>query len=151
MKKSSMRKWLSFSGCIVLIAAMALCMSGCNDFEGESATDPTAPTVFSDGDVMGQGARTFTLIVEELDGSKISVSVNTDRQIVGQALEDLGIIKGENGIYGMFIKAVNGKTYEYEKDGAYWAFYIDGDYALTGVDQTEIQEGVVYMLKAERA
>lgn len=148
MKSNSMKKWLSLAGCIVLIAAMALCISGCSDFAEEA---PTEPTVFSDGDVMGQGARTFTLIVEELDGSKISVSVNTDRQIVGQALEDLGIIKGENGIYGMFIKAVNGKTYEYEKDGAYWAFYIDGDYALTGVDQTEIQEGVVYMLKAERA
>ena len=31
----------------------------------------------------------------------------------------------------------------------YWAFYIDGEYASTGVDQTEITAGASYALKAE--
>ena len=37
----------------------------------------------------------------------------------------------------------------YDKDGKYWAFYIDGEYAPTGVDKTEIKNGCSYMFKAE--
>lgn len=36
-------------------------------------------------------------------------------------------------------------------DGAYWAFYINGEYASTGVDATNIEAGAAYALKAEQA
>ena len=39
---------------------------------------------------------------------------------------------------------------DYEKDGAYWAFYVDGAYAVEGVDMTEIVESSVYQLRAEK-
>ena len=148
MKMNSMKKLLSFIGCIVLTAAMALCMIGCNDTNQDRVTEPT---VFSDGQSLGQGAQTFTLVVEELDGSKITAQISTDKATVGEALLELGIIKGENGEYGMFIKAVNGSPYDYNKDGAYWCLYIDGQYALSGVDQTQIIPGTTYTLKAEKA
>ena len=70
--------------------------------------------------------------------------------IVGEALQELGVLKGEEGPYGLYIKAVNGKTLDYEKDGAYWAFYVDGAYAVTGVDETDIVETSVYQLRAEK-
>ena len=69
---------------------------------------------------------------------------------MGEALQELGVLKGEEGPYGLYIKAVNGKTLDYEKDGAYWAFYVDGAYATAGVDETDIVETSVYQLRAEK-
>ena len=48
------------------------------------------------------------------------------------------------------MKTVNGITADYETDGTYWAFYIDGEYAMTGVDATEINEEAVYTFVVEK-
>ena len=71
--------------------------------------------------------------------------------MVGFALIEHKLIEGEQGQYGMYIKSVLGQTLDYETDGMYWAFYVNGEYALTGVDQTPIQPDTAYLLKAEAA
>lgn len=48
-------------------------------------------------------------------------------------------------------KNVNGMTADYDKDGVYWAFYIDGEYAMTGVDATNITDGAQYAFRMEKA
>ena len=48
-------------------------------------------------------------------------------------------------------KTVNGMTADYAKDGVYWAFYIDGEYAMTGVDATNITDGAQYAFRMEKA
>ncbi|MBQ2923597.1 MAG: DUF4430 domain-containing protein, partial [Tyzzerella sp.] len=53
--------------------------------------------------------------------------------------------------YGLYVKTVNGTTLDYDKDGMYWSFYINGDYAMTGVDVTEIKAGEKYSFKAEKS
>ena len=45
---------------------------------------------------------------------------------------------------------VNGITADYNVDGTYWAFYIDGEYAMTGVDVTDITAGSAYAMKVEK-
>ena len=59
------------------------------------------------------------------------------------------MIAGEDGDYGLYVKTVNGETVDYDKDGKYWAFYINGEYGMTGVDATDIVEGDSYAFKAE--
>ena len=48
-------------------------------------------------------------------------------------------------------KTVNGMTADYDKDGVSWAFYIDGEYAMTGVDATNITDGAQYAFRMEKA
>lgn len=48
-------------------------------------------------------------------------------------------------------KTVNGMTADYDKDGVYWAFYIDGEYAMTGIDATNITDGAQYAFRMEKA
>ena len=67
---------------------------------------------------------------------------------MGDALESLDLIAGEEGSYGLFVTTVDGVTLPSDGD-QYWAFYIDGEYASTGVDQTEITAGASYALKVE--
>ena len=42
------------------------------------------------------------------------------------------------------VNTVNGVTADWDKDQTYWAFYINGEYATTGVSQTPLEEGATY-------
>lgn len=130
MKRNS--KILSFIICVMLITAIALSMVSCSEKP------------------VNTGEKTFTLIVEELDGKQQSFTVTSSKQTVGQALIDEKLIEGEDGQYGLYIKKVCGIEADYDKDQTYWAFYINGEYAMTGVDKTDIIDGTEYKLKIEK-
>ena len=64
--------------------------------------------------------------------------------LTGEAL-----IEGEESQYGLYVKTVCGETLDYDLDGYYWAFYVNSEYAMTGVDATAIEEGATYSFAAE--
>lgn len=135
---------------MVLLAVMALGITGCNGNNGskqEAVSDEQ--TVWEDGSVLGEGSRQFTLTVADQDGNETKFEIHTDQETVGDALTEIGLISGEEGEYGLYVKTVNGVTADYDKDGVYWAFYINGEYAATGVDTTAIEEGNSYSFKIE--
>ncbi len=83
------------------------------------------------------------------DGVETLFEIHTDKEIVGEALTELELISGDEGDYGLYVKTVNGITVDYDTDGKYWAFYINDEYASTGVDSTPIAEGESYSFKVE--
>lgn len=97
------------------------------------------------------GEKEFKLTVVDKDGAKTGFTVRTEAQTVGDALLEEGLISGEKGPYGLYVTEVNGIRAVYEEDGYYWSFYIDGEYAMSGVDATDVQDGAEYMLKEEAA
>lgn len=127
---------------VVLLAVAAF--SGCAN--SKPASDPSAPVSslpLSGGDI-GEGKAAFPFEVTDAEGKTVSFTVHTDAATVGEALLNIGLISGENGEYGLYVKSVNGTEADYDTDGAYWAFYMDGEYAMTGVDTTNIEEGHTY-------
>ena len=141
------RKW-SWTLFAVLFAAMALLTVGCN---GKNSADPASPSqVDHEGNVLGEGETQFTFDVVDQEGNETQFEIHTDKETVGEALLELGLIAGEEGDYGLYVKTVNGITADYDEDGAYWAFYIDGEYAATGVDATPVKEGGTYSFKVEK-
>ena len=134
--------------CMVLIAAMALTAAGCTPPPDRGET-PTYP-VSEQPHALGDGGTTFPLTITDLAGSEVRFEISTDQSTIGQALEEVSLISGEEGPYGLMIHVVNGLTLIYEQDKAYWAFYIDGSYATSGVDTTPIVPGESYALKAEK-
>ena len=147
MNKTSITRWLSFILCVVLIAALALMAVGCSETE-EAPEAPASEAVTATP--IGEGATTFDLTVTKADGSKTAYAVSTDETTVGAALQELALIEGEEGDYGLYIKSVNGIIADYDTNGTYWAFYINGEYAMSGVDVTEIEEGAAYALRVEK-
>ena len=143
MKKTQIRNLLSFVLCIVLVAAIALMTSGCNDNTNPDTASSTAVDTASKSEV------TFTFVVVDTKGKETSFEISTNKTIVGEALLDEGLIAGEDSQYGLYVKTVNGITLDYDTDGKYWAFYINGEYGMTGVDTTEIVAGDIYCFKAE--
>ena len=154
--KNNMRKLLSFILCIVLIAAMALFAAGCSDKEKETPQVENGSTSATNLDATqatqtpaeviekGEGQTSFNFEVTGIDGKTTRFLVKTDKTIVGDALQDVGLITGDPGPYGLYVKSVNGITADYDKDGTYWAFYTNGAYATKGVDQTEIDTTATY-------
>lgn len=147
MKKNS-KKLMPLLLSVLVVLCMAFAMTGC----GEKKEEPSAAEtkVYEDGEVLGEGEKTFPLTVVNSEGESVSLEIHTDKEIVGEALLDLGVIAGEDGDYGLYVKTVNGETVDFDNDGKYWAFYINDEYAMTGVDSTEITEGDSYALKVEK-
>ena len=143
-KKTNFTKLLSLCLCIVLIAAMALITCGCEDKQYQTIA-------LTEGKTYGVGATEFAFSVIDLSGNETKVTVKTDKATVGEALLDANIIAGDDDQYGLYVKAVNQLTLDYDTDKAYWAFYVDGGYASAGVDATNIESGKVYSFKAEKA
>lgn len=152
MKKNGLNKLLALLLALVMVLALAACGNKVQDNggTGDDANVVTDGTV-ADGATVGKGATAFTVEVVQMDGTSIKFTVNTDKATVGEALLDLGIVAGDTTEYGLYIKTVNGVTLDYDADGAYWAFYINGEYASTGVDSTNIEAGATYTLKCESA
>lgn len=166
-KKKSMKKLLSCVLTMVLIAAMALMGTACNKAattveekpeeviqeiisEEPVTVDSEEPSVtFTEETEVGEGETEFALEVVYADGKTDYFRVKTDADNVGAALLAAGLVEGEDSDYGLYIKKVNGVTADYDVDGTYWSFYINGEYAQTGVDSTPIEEGATYALKVE--
>lgn len=160
--------------CIMLIAAMALFTNGCGENKTKNNTENAMNQVNSQAEsqveqqnsqtenqadeqnsqeepqVLGEGEHQFTFTVTDADGKETVFEIHTDKTKVGEALLDLNLIAGDEGAYGLYVKTVNKITADYEKDKTYWAFYVDGEYATTGVDTTDITEGVTYSFKVEK-
>ena len=91
----------------------------------------------------GKGETTVMLEVKVEDKS-VTFTINTDKETLGDALLEHGLIEGEDSAYGLYVKKVNGITADYDTDGAYWSLEKNGEYSMTGVDTTIIADGEHY-------
>lgn len=149
----------------MLVAVMACSFTGCGSqqevesdvsqeeavVEEEQGYVPSEEELEEGVATIGFGETVFHLDVVDINGSHSPYTIQTDAQTVGEALLELEIIEGDDSEYGMMIHTVLGSKLDYNVDNAYWAFYIDGEYAQTGVDSTDIVEGATYEFKAEAA
>ena len=110
--------------CVLLVSSVALCSCKSDD--------------------VASGEVGFTFVVVFEDGSEKSYEIATDKSTVGAALLDKGLIDGEEGAYGLYVKTVDGVYADYTESGAYWSFYIGDEMAMTGVDQTAAEDGLTY-------
>ena len=137
---------------LMLIVAMAFSFSACGNNDSDTNTTTTATSTTAEAvSEVGQGEVSFTFQVVEKDDSTVEFKVHTNAKSVGEALVENGLISGSEGDFGLFVDTVNGQKYDYNEDGVYWAFHIDGEYAMSGVDETAIAEGATYSFVATKA
>ncbi len=166
MTRKSNKKLLSLILSMMLIVAMAFNMTACSDnnqekpnTEVENQVDNTEWEVQSDvaenntekeATVLGEGATVFYFLVVDGEGNETAFEIHTDKTTVGDALLEVELIAGEAGDYGLYVKTVNGITADYDVDQTYWAFYINNEMAMTGVDATDVEAGATYSFKVEK-
>ncbi len=92
---------------------------------------------------IGSGEKTLTVkvIAEE---KSVALTLHTDKDILGDALTEHQLISGEQGVYGLYVKTVNGIYADYNTTKSYWSVNKDGEYMTVGVDSAEIIDGEAY-------
>ena len=115
---------------LLLALAMVFVLTACGAKEEAPATD----------------AASFKVVVTDLEGNETAFEYTSSAASVGEALVAEGLIEGHETEYGLYIDTVNGITADWDNDQTYWAFYINGEYATTGIDGTEIVADTTYGL-----
>ena len=131
---------------VLVSVLLLLSLASCGDKNAEKVWESAA---YTEDTTLGEGETVLTLEVEALDKTVV-FTVKTNEETVGEALLKSGLIEGEQGQYGLYIKKVNGMLADYDVNQRYWAFYINDEYAITGVDATEIKESDTYSLVYEK-
>lgn len=98
----------------------------------------------ADGGTESDDLMSISVSVTHADGSETSFSYTTGEEFLGDALVSEGLIAGDESDYGLYVTEVDGETANWDDDGAYWAFYENGEYAMQGVDTTPITDGGEY-------
>ena len=91
-------------------------------------------------------AVSFKVVVTDLNGNETAFEYTSSAASVGEALVAEGLIEGHETEYGLYIDTVNGITADWDADQTYWAFYINGENATTGIDGTKIVADTTYGL-----
>lgn len=134
-----MKKILSLTLCLLMLTA---CLLGC---AAKAPTDLWANATYTEDTALGEGAKTVEVEVKA-EETAVTFTIKTDAAVLGDALLAHKLVAGEESEFGLYIKEVNGIKADYDTDGAYWAFYQDGEYAMAGVDATPIAGGEHYEL-----
>lgn len=90
-----------------------------------------------------EGEKNITIEVVMADETSTVYEVDTDGEYLIDAMNEADglTFEGEEGIYGLSISSINGVRADYTLDGAYWAFYVDGEYCNYGVSEQPIEDG----------
>lgn len=134
MKQTNKRITRLFSLVLLLLVVAATMLTvSCEKQQNDSNTTDTA--------IESAEQLTITLTVVDEAGESRDFVITTDAKTLGEALIEEGLIEGEEGPYGLYVKKVNGIEADYDKNQAYWSFEMDGKALMTGVDSTPISDG----------
>ncbi len=92
------------------------------------------------------GSKDITVTVVYADGTDKVFTYHTDAQFLGTVLTESGLVEGDQGAYGLYIKKVDGHRAVYELDQAYWQVFVGEEAAMTGADQIELHDGDSFKL-----
>lgn len=95
------------------------------------------------------GNKSITIEVMNDKQERTTYELNTDAEYLRQAMEEAeGLtFSGAESEYGMMVDTVNGVKADYNENGAYWGFYVNGDYCNYGIDDQPILDGDVFSIE----
>lgn len=124
---------------ILLALAMVLSLAACTPAADDGSTGETGKA----------SLMSFTVTVVHADGTSKDFTYETDAKMLGAYLEEQGLIASEGADDGMF-HTVDAEKADWNENQSYWAFYLDGEYAMTGIYDTPIADGAAYKLEYTR-
>lgn len=95
-----------------------------------------------------EGAKTISIeVINSAEESK-TYEVHTDAEYLQQAMDEAEGLEytASEGAYGPMVETVNGESAVYDKDGAYWGFYVNGDYCNYGIAEQPVMDGDAFQI-----
>ncbi len=98
--------------------------------------------------------KNITLKVVDNEGKVSEYDEKTDAEYLREVMDELSddadfTYSGSESQYGLYIDTINGVRADYDNDGAYWAIYVNGNYANYGIDSQPVSDGDTFELKYE--
>lgn len=101
------------------------------------------------------GSKSVTVAVVDDQGAKTEYSCKTDAEYLLDVIKELekdGLtVGGEDSAYGLMVDTVNGLRADYEADGAYWYFYVNGEACMNGVSTEPVHDGDAFEIVYTKA
>ena len=128
--KHKLLRLFSLVAVLAMVAVMCFSLASCKNDKPETPKD-------------SEGAKiTIQVTVTHGDGSqKVFDIESTEGATLRSALESVNLVEGDESEFGLYVKSVDGERADYDRDGAYWGFYQDGQYLMSGIDTTYVKEG----------
>ena len=104
---------------LAMSVLMVVCLASCTKTVDKAGLWENATYV--NDEEFGEGKIKVQVEVK-VEEQSVTFTINTDEKYLGDALVEHGLIAGEEGQYGLYIKAVNGIIADYDVDQSYWGF-----------------------------
>ena len=95
-----------------------------------------------------EGSKSISIEVISKEEISTKYELQTDAEYLRQAMEEAEGLEftGSESEYGMMVETVSGELADYNVDGAYWAFYVNGDYCNYGIDTQPVEDGDAFSI-----
>ena len=138
-----LKKLTTLAALVLALSLLMLSFASCGS--RKTPEELWRDATYTEAKSFGEGAKTVSVTVECYEYSVV-LTLKTDREMLGDALLDHGLIEGTPGAYGLYIDRVNGILTDYNADQSYWSLEQNGTVLMTGVDYTPIADGEAYEL-----
>ena len=94
------------------------------------------------------GSKEITIEVVDSKGESKVYELKTDAEYLEQAMEEAeGLTFAyDDGPYGASVHTVNDEKADYNTDGAYWGFNVNGEYCNYGISEQPVEDGDVFQI-----
>lgn len=94
------------------------------------------------------GSKTVSIEVVNAAQESKTYEVHTDAEYLQQVMDEAEGLEYTyiDGPYGATVQTVNGESGIYETDGAYWGFYVNGDYCNYGISEQPVVDGDAFRI-----
>lgn len=137
-----------------LLCAISVALTACGESAGNSgeshesvisSADRWSGAVYTEDAEIGAGAHT-ALITVTIEDKSVVITVKSDKVNLAEMLVESGLVEGDEGEYGLFIKRVNGVLADYDADGSYWSLMQSGVPTAAGASSITVKDGDAYEL-----
>ena len=96
-----------------------------------------------------QGSKSIIIEVVNDKQERTTYELHTDAEYLREAMEEAeGLtFSGAESEYGIMVDTVNGLKADYNENGAYWGFYVNGDYCNYGIDTQPVLDGDAFSIE----
>ena len=94
------------------------------------------------------GSKEITIEVVDSKGESKVYELKTDAEYLEQAMEEAeGLTFAyDDGPYGASVHTVNDEKADYNTDGAYWGFNVNGAYCNYGISEQPVEDGDAFQI-----
>lgn len=95
-----------------------------------------------------KGEKDVTIEVVNSSAQSVVYDVSTDAEFLRYAMDEADGLEysGEEGDYGLMVTTVNGEVADYDTNGAYWSFYVNGEYCNYGIESQPVNDGDAFQI-----